>query len=53
MGCIMQKKNKSQIKVITSNKKIPTLKEKVDIKDEEQIQIYKKNNDDFNRQTSI
>ena len=52
MGCII-KKNKSQIRTITSNKMIPIIKEKVDTKDENQIQIYKKNDDDFNFQTSI
>ena len=53
MRCIIKKNNKPQIKVITSNKMNTTIKEKVNIKDENQIQIYKKNNDDFNRQTSI
>ena len=53
MGCIIKKNNKPQIKVITSNKMNTTIKEKVNIKDENQIQIYKKNNDDFNCQTII
>ena len=43
----------SRINVITSNKMLPTLTEKVYSVNGEHVQIYKKNNDDFNRQTSI
>ena len=53
MGCICKNINKPQINVITSNKMIPTLTEKVYLVNGEQLQIYKKNNNDFNRQTSI
>ena len=53
MGCLCNNNHKTQINVITSNKMLPTLKEKVYSVNGEQVQIYKKNNDDFNRQTSI
>ena len=53
MGCLCNNNHKTQINVITSNKMLPTLTEKVYSVNGEQVQIYKKNNDDFNRQTSI
>ena len=53
MGCICKNNHKPQINIITSNKMIPTLQEKVYSAEGEQVQIYKKNNNDFNRQTSI
>ena len=53
MGCLCKNNRKTQINVITSNKMLPTLTEKVYSVNGEQVQIYKKNNDDFNRQTSI
>ena len=53
MGCLCQNNHKPKINVITSNKMIPTLTEKFHLLNGEQIQIYKKNNDDYIRQTSI
>ncbi len=53
MLCLCNNYHNSQNNVITSNKMLPTLTEKVYSVNGEQVQIYKKNNDDFNRQTSI
>ena len=53
MGCLCQNNHKLQINVITSNKMSPKSTEKDYLINGEQVQIYKKNNDDFNRQTNI
>ena len=54
MGCIPGKQQKLQIKVNKSNKILSNINENNNIDEKENICIYKqKNNDDFNKQTSI
>ena len=54
MGCIPGKQQKLQIQVSKSNKILSNINENNNIDEKENICIYKqKNNDDFNKQTSI
>ena len=54
MGCIPGKQQKLQIQVIKSNKILSNINENNNIDEKENIFIYKqKNNEDFNKQTSI
>ena len=54
MGCIPGKQQKLQIQVLKSNKILSNINENNNIDEKENICIYKqKNNDDFNKQTSI
>ena len=54
MGCIPGKQQKLQIQVIKSNEILSNINENNNIDEKENICIYKqKNNEDFNKQTSI
>ena len=54
MGCIPGKQQKLQIQVLKSNKILSNINENNNIDEKENICIYKqKNNEDFNKQTSI